>query len=204
MDKLIIIGAGGHGKVVADIALKLGKYEEIVFLDDGNISDCLGLKVVGKTGQAEKNVGNAEIFVAIGNDKIREEFVKKLLSVGAILPTLIHPSAIIGANVQIGEGSVVMAGAVINPCAVIGKGCIVNTCASVDHDCLVGDFSHVSVGARIAGTVSVGQRVFIGAGAVVKNNVKVCDNCVIGAGAVVVKDIFEKATYIGTPAKKLR
>ena len=196
MKKLLIIGAGGHGKVVADIAIKLKKYKEIVFLDDGDVSECLGLKVVGKTNEMEKYISKYEIFIAIGNGKTREAFIEKLLSNGATIPTLIHPNSVIAEGVKIGFGSVVMAGAVINPCSILGKGCIVNTCGSVDHDCVIGDYSHVSVGANVAGTVVIGKNVFVGAGAVIKNNVNVCDNCLIGAGAVVVKDIVEAGTYI--------
>ena len=119
------------------------------------------------------------------------------------IATLIHPSAVIGEEVSIGEGTVVMAGAVINPCTIIGDGCIVNTCASVDHDNNLEDFVHIAVGAHLCGTVCVGNKTWIGAGTVVSNNLSVCDDCTIGAGAVVVKNIEEKGTYVGVPAKKL-
>jgi sugar O-acyltransferase (sialic acid O-acetyltransferase NeuD family) len=204
MNSLLIIGAGGHGKVVADIAKKLGLYKEIAFLDDSCMTESLGLKVIGKTADAQKYIDKADIFVAIGDAKIRKDFVESLSKKGAKIPTFIHPSAVIGSYVKIGKGSVVMAGAVINACATLGEGCIVNTCSSVDHDCIVGDYAHISVGARVAGTVNIGANVFVGAGAVIKNNVKICGDCVIGAGAVVVKDIAEKTTYIGIPAKKMR
>lgn len=201
MNKLIIIGAGGHGKVIADIAQKLGKYEEIVFLDDGGGKEELGFPIIGKASDLQKYVNSADFFVAIGDSGVRCEFIEKLLSIGATVPTLIHPSAIIGSNVKIGVGSAIMAGVVINPCAVIGKGVIVNTCSSVDHDCKVGDYCHISVGAHLAGTVTLGKKVLIGAGVIVKNNVKIIDDCILGAGAVVIEDVNLAGTYVGVPAK---
>ena len=201
MKDLIIIGAGGHGRVIADIAQKLGVYETISFLDDGDAKETMGLPIVGKTFDIEKYVNAGDIFVAIGNSKVRRDFIERLLAMGAKVPTLIHPSAIIGACVEIGVGTAIMAGAVINPCSKIGKGVIINTCSSIDHDCIIGDYCHIAVGVHVAGTVSLGKNVWLGAGATIKNNVNVCEDCMIGAGAVVVKDITESGTYIGVPAK---
>lgn len=196
MKKLLIIGASGHGKVIADIAVRKG-YEEIEFLDDNdNIRECAGFPVIGKVKEAE--LSNEDKIVAIGNAKIRERIQKRLNNV----VTLVHPEAIISRRVEIGAGTVVMAGALINSDTVIGKGCIVNTGASVDHDCRVGDYSHISVGAHIAGTVAIGAKTWIGAGATISNDVIVCDNCMIGAGAVVIRNIEKSGTYFGVPAKE--
>ena len=203
MKKLIIIGAGGHGRVIADIAQKTGAYEAISFLDDGTAQESMGLPVIGKVADMEKCVNEADFFVAIGNSKVRGEIIEKLLSMGANVPVLIHPSAVIGSCVEIGAGTSVMAGAVINPCTKMGKGVILNTCSSVDHDCVIGDYCHIAVGVHVAGTVNLGERVWLGAGVTVKNNVDICSDCIIGAGAVVVKDIIEAGTYIGVPAKKM-
>ena len=203
MKELIIIGAGGHGRVIADIAQKLGVYKSISFLDDGTAQESMGLPVVGKTSDAEKYVNTADIFVAIGNSKVRGNLLERLLAVGANVPTLVHPNAVIGACVEIGVGTAVMAGAVINPCSKIGKGVIVNTCSSVDHDCTIEDCAHISVGAHIAGSVRVGAHTWIGIGGIVKNNISICADCMIGAGAVVVKNITAAGTYIGVPAKKI-
>lgn len=202
MKELIIIGAGGHGRVIADIAQKTGEYEAISFLDDGESKTSMGLPVVGGTNELEKYVKTADIFVAIGNSAVRGDFIERLLAMGANVPTLIHPSAVIGACVEIGAGTAIMAGAVINPCAKLGKGVILNTCSSIDHDCVVGDYCHIAVGVHVAGTVVLGDRVWLGAGVTVKNNVSICSDCMIGAGAVVVKDIMENGTYIGVPARK--
>lgn len=202
MKELIIIGAGGHGRVIADIAQKTGEYEAISFLDDGESKTSMGLPVVGGTNELEKYVKTADIFVAIGNSAVRGDFIERLLAMGANVPTLIHPSAVIGACVEIGAGTAIMAGAVINPCAKLGKGVILNTCSSIDHDCVVGDYCHIAVGVHVAGTVVLGDRVWLGAGVTVKNNVSICSDCMIGAGAVVVKNIMENGTYIGVPARK--
>ncbi len=198
MKKLVIIGASGHGKVIADIAER-NAYKEIVFLDDDEcINECAGFPVVGKSCEAAKLDGDK--IVAIGNAEIRARIQEKLENV----VTLIHPEAVISRRVKIGEGSVVMAGAVINSDVIIGKGCIVNTGASIDHDCVVQDFVHVSVGAHLCGTVSVGKKTWIGAGATVSNNVDICGECMIGAGAVVIKDIEEPGTYVGIPAEEIK
>ena len=115
MKDLIIIGAGGHGRVIADIAQKLGVYNTIAFLDDGVAKESMGLPIVGKTVDIEKYIKTTDVFVAIGNSQVRGEFVERLLSLGANIPTLIHPSAVIGACVDIGVGTAFMAGVVINP-----------------------------------------------------------------------------------------
>lgn len=200
MKELVIIGASGHGKVVADIAKKNG-YNKIFFLDDNsNIDECDGYKVVGKTSDFLNY--NCDIFVAIGNSKIRQLIYTQIENANKNIVSLIHPAAVIADTVKIGTGSVVMAGAVINSATSIGKGCIVNTCASIDHDNTIGDFVHVSVGSHLAGTVSIGNSTWIGVGATVSNNTSICENCMIGAGAVVVKNIDEEGTYIGVPAKR--
>lgn len=200
MKRIVIIGASGHGKVVADIA-RLNGYENIVFLDDANPSGfCSGYPVIGGSDCIDSVDG--EFFVAIGNAQVRERIHTQLIESGKTVPILIHPNAVIGSKVSIGEGSVIMAGAVVNPETVIGKGCIINTCSSVDHDNKLGDFVHVAVGAHLCGAVCIGDKTWIGAGATISNNVSICSNCLIGAGAVVVKNIEEKGTYVGVPVKK--
>lgn len=200
MKQIVIIGASGHGKVIADIANKNG-YDNIVFLDDNDsVTECNGYKVLGKTAEYKKY--DCDFFVAIGNSHIRSKITQELISAHKSIATLVHPNAIIADDVKIGKGTVVMAGAVINSATTIGKGCIINTCASVDHDNIIGDFVHVSVGSHLAGTVAIGHNTWLGIGAVVSNNINVCDDCMIGAGAVVVKNITESGTYIGVPAKR--
>lgn len=201
MNRLIIIGASGHGKVVADIASHCG-YGDICFLDDDyTLKSCMGYPVIGKSSDAEEYRG-CDFVVAIGNQKTREKVQEKLQRVRLDIASLAHPDAVIADSVSIGVGTVIMAGAVVNPDSMIGKGCIINTGSSVDHDNVIEDYVHVSVGAHLAGMVRIGKGTWIGAGAVVGNNVNICGNCMIGAGAVVVKDIDEPGTYVGVPARR--
>ena len=201
--KLIIIGVNGHGKVVADIAVSMQKYDEIAFLCNfEKKTECMGFPIVGKNADAVKFIGEADFVVAIGESEIRKRLMEELAEKGAQFATLIHSSAAIGSHVQIGEGTVIMPGAIVNAEAKIGKGCIINTAASVDHGCEVGDFAHVAVGSHLCGIVRVGENTWIGAGATVINGVNVCSDCIIGAGAVVVKNIKESGTYIGVPARR--
>lgn len=198
---MAIIGASGHGKVIADIAVKNG-YKEIVFLDDNpNVQECAGFWVVGTLEDIDK-YPDYDVIVVIGNACIRKKIQKQ---VGEDrLTILIHPQSVISRRVTIGQGTVIMAGAIINSDTKIGEGCIINTGASVDHDCSIGDFVHVSVGVHIAGSVTIGNGTWIGAGATVSNNIEICSECLIGAGAVVVSNIKEKGTYIGVPVKKMK
>ena len=198
--KIVLIGASGHGKVVADIAKKNG-YLEIVFLDDNDSAFmCAGYPVVGKCSDAKK-FADYDFFVSIGNAIVRESIQNKLKNLGLTVATLAHPCAIIADDVTLGSGTVVMAGAVVNPGTKIGNGCIINTCSSVDHDCEIQDYSHISVGAHVAGNVQVGSHTWIGAGATIINNITITSNCMIGAGAVVAKSIEQQGIYKGIPAR---
>ena len=202
--RLVIIGASGHGKVVADTAIKMGTYNDIVFLDDNtSIHSCMCIPIVGRSDDIPFYIKDSDFFVAIGNAETRQRIFEKLKKSGAAIATLIHPDAVIGTNVKIGKGTVVMAGAVINSETEIGEGCIINTSSSVDHVCLICDYVHISVGAHVAGTVVIGSRTWLGIGAVISNNLSIVSDCVIGAGAVVVKSITESGTYIGIPASQM-
>lgn len=200
MKRLIIIGASGHGKVVADIAKKCG-YTDIVFLDnDPNIKSCAGHPVLGPDTMTAELDG--DIFIAVGKAEIRKKLMER--DSDRNFPVLIHTDAVISDDVEIGEGTVVVAGTVINQGSRIGKGCIVNTSSSVDHDCIIGKYCHISVGSHLCGTVRIGDNTWIGAGATISNNVNICGGCTIGAGAVVIKNIDEPGTYVGVPAKMIR
>lgn len=202
--KLIIIGASGHGKVAADIALKMNKWNSISFLDDNkSLKTSLGIEVIGTTNDAMKYKDEADFFVAIGKSITRASFQSKLEERGFSIASLIHPDAIIGPQVEIGQGTVIMAGVVINCCTKIGKGCIVNTSATIDHDCMVEDYVHIGPGVNLAGEVNIGPINWIGIGSVISNNITICKGNMIGAGAVVVKDITEPGTYIGLPARRV-
>jgi sugar O-acyltransferase (sialic acid O-acetyltransferase NeuD family) len=203
-DILIIIGASGHGKVVADIAIKMNKWQSIAFFDDDeSIKASMGLKVIGNTTDAYIYIDKADFFVAIGNNATREKVQEKLMDEGMSVVSLIHPSAVIGTDVEIGIGTAVMAGVVINSSSKIGKGCIINTSSSLDHDNVIEDYVHISPGVNLAGTVKIGKGSWIGIGSVVSNNVNLCSGCKVGAGAVVVKDITESGTYVGVPVRRV-
>ncbi|MDI2587667.1 acetyltransferase [Psychrobacillus sp. NEAU-3TGS] len=204
-NKLLIIGASGHGKVVADIALKMNKWKSIAFLDDDddNIITSMGIKVVGKSIDVNKHLKDWDIFVGIGNSVTREKIQEQLEAEGASIPTLIHPKSVIGEQVELASGTVIMAGVVINSCTKIGKGCIINTSATIDHDNIIEDYVHISPGVHLAGTVKVGRGSWLGIGSIVINNVNITSGCKLGAGSVVVKDITELGTYIGVPALKI-
>lgn len=198
-ESVVIIGASGHGKVVADAVIKSGD-RVLGFLDDNPDlgKEFIGFPVLGYTDEFSR-FQKAKFVVAIGNAQIREEIVEKMKGVSWY--TAIHPNAVVSKlDTSIGEGTVIMADAVINAGAKIGRHCIINTGAVVEHDNQIGDFVHISVGAKLAGNVQVGKGTWIGIGATVKNNISICRECMIGAGAVVIKDIVSKGIYVGVPA----
>jgi sugar O-acyltransferase (sialic acid O-acetyltransferase NeuD family) len=200
-NKLVIVGCGGHGKVIADIAIKNG-YQDISFVDDNEKGECIGFPIIGTTEILNSlNDGKTDFVIAVGNNVIRKS-ISKQYSVNWV--TLIHPSAQIGLNTVIGKGTVVMAGAVINACAFIGEHCIINTCAIVEHDNYLNDYVHISPNATLGGTVTVGETTHIGLGALIKNNIEICGGCTIGIGSVVINDIKEKGTYVGVPSRKIK
>ena len=203
MNRLVILEAKGHGKVIADVARLCG-YTEISFLTDiEGITSCLGYPVIGKMNEYVKHK-TADFFVALGDAQQRKSWHTRLKEDGCHLATLIHPKSALALGARIGEGTLVAAGSIVGPDVKIGEGCILNTACSVDHDTVVEDFVHVSVGAHVAGYDHIGSMTWIGAGATVSNKISICSNCMIGAGAVVVKNITEEGTYVGVPAKKIR
>ncbi len=193
MKKIVILGAGGHAHVIADIVKAEGHKVEAFLDDDIKQIDC-----VGPISDYVKYT-DCEFIIGIGNAVVREKLSRLELN----WHTAVHPSSIISKTAFLDEGTVVMPNAVVNARSVIGKHCIINTGAIVEHDNKIGDFSHISVGVNLGGTVFVGEKTWIGIGSTVKNNVKIASNVVVGAGAVVVDDINEYGTYIGVPARKI-
>lgn len=200
--KIVIIGASGHGKVVANIA-KLNGYKEILFIDDDvNKKECGQYKIIGTSKQIDSLIkDDYEFAVAVGDNGIRERIFERLVNKEARLPALIHPTAVIDETVKIGKGTVVMANAVINSSSSIGKACIVNTATSIDHDCVIGNYVHVSPGVNIAGMVTVGFKTWIGVGATIINNLNIGEECIIGAGCVVIKEVKDRIKIVGNPQK---
>ena len=201
--QLAIIGASGHGKVVADIARANG-IEDIVFYDDRwrEIKAHYGFAVIGSVQEAfNAYLIDKVTVVALGNNQTRAKLQQQLK---LISPPLIHPSAIISPSAKIGAGTVIMPHAVINADAVIGDGCIVNTGAIVEHDCEVGDFVHISPNAALAGGVKVGSHSWLGIGSSVIQLVRVGQYVNVGAGAIVIRNIADQETVVGNPAKSLK
>lgn len=199
MKNVIIIGAGGHGKVIADIVIR--NHDTLLgFLDDCQTAPVMEYPILGRVRDWEQYRSCACFIFGIGNNMVRERLSKEI---SAPWYTAIHPSAQIGMDVHIGDGSSVMAGALINAETHIGHHCIVNTGAIIEHDNVLEDFVHVSPNATLCGTVRIGHGTHVGAGSVIKNNCTVCSDCILGAGSVVVRNITEQGTYIGVPARKI-
>lgn len=195
---IVILGAGGHAKVIADIVLSSGD-RLLGFLDDHQTDIVLGYPVLGTIKDVDKFRPIAKFIIGIGSNYVRKELSEKCqLSWHSAL----HPNAVIGRDVIIGEGTVVMAGAIINPSSSIGKHCIINTGAIIEHDNRIGDFVHISPNATLCGTVQIGELSHVGASATVRNNIDICEECIIGVGAAVIKNIEEAGTYVGVPVRK--
>lgn len=200
---VVIIGASGHGKVIADIIVNSDD-KVLGFLDDADDvqgKKIIGFPVLGKIADYD-NYRDCEFVIAIGNPYIREKISNEL---PVKWYTAIHPTAVISSlDVEIGEGTVIMANAVVNPSARIGKHCIINTGAIVEHDNILEDYVHLSPNVTLAGIVKVGKSTHIGAGSCTKQVLNIASNCIIGAGSVIVKDIIESGTYVGVPARKIK
>ncbi|HFC8488753.1 TPA: NeuD/PglB/VioB family sugar acetyltransferase [Neisseria meningitidis] len=203
--KLAVIGAGGHGKVVAELAAALGTYGEIVFLDDRAQSSINGFPVIGTTLLLENSLSpeQYDVAVAVGNNRIRRQIAEKAATLGFSLPVLIHPNAYVSPSATVGQGSVVMAQAVVQAGSVLKDGVIVNTAATVDHDCLLDAFVHISPGAHLSGNTHIGEESWIGTGACSRQQIRIGSRATIGAGAVVVRDVSDGMTVAGNPAKPL-
>jgi sugar O-acyltransferase (sialic acid O-acetyltransferase NeuD family) len=206
MSRLIILGGGGHGRVVADTARRTGRWEHVLFLDDAPdrtraesdfavLGTCKDLDQVLRPGD--------ECVVAIGDNAQRRAMLDQVNLLSASLATIIDPSASVSADAQLGPGTVVLPQCAVNIGAVLGRGCIVNTGATVDHDCRLGECIHVAPGAHLGGDVSVGDLSWIGIGASVRHGIRVGARVMVGAGAAVVANVATGSTVVGVPAEPL-
>lgn len=202
---LAILGAGGHGRVVADCAELLG-YQKIVFFDDNpDATRPVPWEVVGTGADLLTSVANYGAFiVGIGINRTRLERQRVLLIAGGRVATLIHPAATVSRHATVGAGSIIFAGAVVNVGAVVGQAAILNTGCGVDHDARLGDGIHISPGAYLGGGVSVGEASWIGLGAAVREGISIGEDVTVGAGAVVVRDVGDGLTVVGNPARQLK
>ncbi|KXG81464.1 acetyltransferase [Pseudomonas mosselii] len=205
MNRLAILGASGHGKVVADTAQCCG-WQVVDFYDDAwPERQSNGFwQVAGDSALLRERLHEYDgVVVAIGNNPIRFRKLLELESAGGRLCTLVHPAATVSRHALIGTGTVIFAGAVVNADARVGLGSILNTGCSVDHDCVLGDGVHISPGAHLAGGVRVGDLSWVGIGASVRQLVTIGMSVTVGAGAAVTADIADGLTVVGVPARPM-
>lgn len=201
---IAIIGAGGHAKVVYDAIIKAAEYQPVAFIDrTGNKRTSLfDLPVYtdDKLPELKQSYSNLHIIIALGSNNLRCEINKNLQTYDLPLATIIHPSAQIACDVKIGEGTVILAGAIINTSTKIGKNCIINTASSIDHDGNIENYVQISPGVNLAGGVTVGEKTFIGTGASIIPEIIIGSNCIIAAGATVIKNLKDRVMAAGVPA----
>ena len=187
MSDLLIIGAGGHGRVVAETAELEGRWDNIMFLDDRiDVDFVLEHRIIGRMDEYEQLKDQYEYaIVCIGDNEKRLGIIKKILRVGYKVPVIIHPRAFVSKYSVVGDGSVVLAGVVINTGARIGMGCIININSCVDHDCVVGDGVHICSGAVVRSMCKIGMGSYIGAGSVVKSGMDLSEKYILADGEVV-------------------
>ncbi len=199
MKPIYIYGASGHGKVVYELA-KLSGYQVKGFIDDTSKAQIFGYEPITFQEFLDHHK-ECLVVLAIGDNRHREKVYKKLTSHAIAMATLIHPKACVSSFASIKEGTVVMAGAVINPDTKVGKCAIINTGAVIDHDCLIADFVHIAPNASLAGAVQVGKSSFIGIGSCVMQCLMIAKDVTVGAGSVVVHDLSQSKVYKGSPAQ---
>jgi sugar O-acyltransferase (sialic acid O-acetyltransferase NeuD family) len=206
IEKVCIVGAGGHARVVADALISAGSVQlgALCFADDSSEMQGRLIFEVPVTGPVSQIGPEFAFHVAIGAPDIRERLQRQLSAVGARPLTILHPRAIVSPYARIGAGSFIAAGAIVGPLAAVGEGVIVNHGAVVDHDCEVGAWSHIAPQATLGGAVRVGQSVLIGSGARVLPGKCVGTRAVVGAGAVVVRDVAEGIVSRGVPARDFK
>lgn len=206
MSGVAIIGAGGHGRVVASI-LEAANTKVAGFIDSG-VKGELPYPVLGTDTDIPKLIKAGTInsfIIGLGSVKggasLRSKLFDKMIAAGLAPAVAIHPTAILSPGVKLGAGTVVMAGAIVNIATIIGKNCIINTGAIIDHDGEIGDHVHIGPGVTLSGHVNVGDNTLVGVGSTMRQSITVGNDVTLGAGSVVVRDIKSGATAFGNPAK---
>lgn len=200
MNKLAIIGAGGHGKVAAEIA-ELSGWEEVIFFDNDPNKE-YRWHIQGTIDDLLNDISQYDnVFIAIGNNTIRKDLFLKFKQYQCNFPSLIHPNSIISPSAKIEDGCLIAAGSIINADATLGIGSILNTKASLDHDCIIGEFTHIAPGTTVAGNVNIGHNCWLGIGSTVIQNITIADDIFIGANTLIIRNLIESGLYFGQPAQ---
>jgi UDP-perosamine 4-acetyltransferase len=205
MEKLILLGAGGHARSVMDLLLQNDEYDVVGCLDPAP-GAVLGIPVIGNDDQLDIlfSKGIKKAFIAIGNNRLREKLFGRAQFIGFEIINIISRSATISPRASLGSGICVMAGAVLNVNTRIGDNCIINTRCSIDHDCTIGRSVHIAPGVTLSGSVKVGDGAHIGTGTAVIDGITIGEWAYVGGGAAVVKDIPAYTLAYGVPAKAVR
>jgi len=203
MKKLAILGAGGHGKVVADAASLSRQFSDIVFVDHNKIG-YLGQYQILEELALDTLIDEYVFVIAIGDNSIRRQKYLELKQRKANFANIIHPAAVVANDLSLGEASVVFAGAVVNPGATLASNIIINTSSIVEHDCCIADNVHIGPGTALAGAVKVGKNTLIGLGSRVLPGVTIGDNVIVGAGSVILHNVPSGAVVVGSPARKIK
>lgn len=210
MDKVVVVGGGGHAKVLICILKKMKAYKIIGYTDIKNRGEILGVHYLGNDDTLSKIIKkekHCNAVIGVGSVDLSEQRkrIKMLVdSLGFDLPAIVSPNAVLNEGVTIGKATVVFDGAVINSGAKIGECSIINTNSTVEHDCEIGDYVHIATGAVLSGGVRVGNNSFVGAGVNIIQYKTICQNCLIGAGSTVVENCLTPGTYVGIPAQKVK
>jgi sugar O-acyltransferase (sialic acid O-acetyltransferase NeuD family) len=210
LSEIVVVGGGGHAKELISVLKKTGAYRIVGYTDEQDKGPILGIPYLGNDSvlseiKAKNHSCRAAIGLGtVGKSEGRRRLQALLDKMGLDLPVIISKHAIVAEEVNLGKGTVVFDGAVVNSGTTIGGCGIINTNSTVEHDCRIEDHVHIATGASVCGGVHIGKNCLIGAGASLVQYVSICPNCIVGAGAVVNKDITEPGTYVGNPARKLR
>ncbi|MEA2318887.1 MAG: hypothetical protein QOD44_3076 [Solirubrobacteraceae bacterium] len=204
-EPIFLYGAGGHGRAVAEVVRREGRYRIAAFLDDAQTGSIGDTPVIGGRAAlaelAERGIVSG--FVSVGNNADRELITTLAEAAGLTLVTLVDPAAVVASDAVVGAGSILMPMSLAGAASRIGRGAIINTAASVDHDCTVEDFAHLASGVHLSGGCHIGTRSFVGTGASLGGAVRIGARAIIGAGAAVVSDIPAGVVAAGVPARQI-
>jgi sugar O-acyltransferase (sialic acid O-acetyltransferase NeuD family) len=210
VDGIVVIGGGGHAKVVISVLRKLEQYRIVGYTDLKNNGALLGVPYLGSDSDLAGPDGRSQVLnavLAVGQvrmGELRRDLWMRLHCLALSFPSIVSPGAIVNEEVSVGDAAVVMDGAVINTGATIGRGTIVNTNSTVEHDVLLDEWVHIAPAATVCGGVTVGRFSLIGAGATVTEGLNIAPCCIVGAGATVVHDLTQAGTYVGCPAHRVK